>query len=150
MAAVGVVATACAAATACSAPLVVEPADFAADPRCASMMLAVPHEVGGLRMRSTSSQATTAYGDDPSLIVRCGVAPPGPSEDRCIAVETPTSSQDWLISETDEAWLAVSFGRSPALEVTIPKVRADQAVAELLSSFNGPASLADPNDLQCR
>jgi len=135
---------------ACSGPLVVEPAPYAADPQCASVMLAIPDSVGGLAMRATSSQATAGYGDEPHIVVRCGVEPPGPSEDRCVAIDTASGAQDWLIRETDEDWLAVSFGRSPALEVTIPKLRADEAVAELLGDLSGAASLADPNGLECR
>lgn len=135
---------------ACSAPLVVEPAPYAADPRCASIMLGIPEEVGGLSLRATSSQATAAYGDEAIIVVRCGVEPPGPSNERCVAVETSGAAQSWLVTETEDAWVAVAFGRTPALEVTIPKARADQAVGEILGQFGESAVLADPNGLECR
>lgn len=142
--------TAVMALAACTGPLVVEPAPYAADARCASVMLSIPDTLGGLEMRTTSSQATSAYGDEPPILVRCGVEPPGPSEERCIGIETAQGAQDWLIGETDQNWVAVSFGRSPALEVTIPKIRADEAVAELLAELSGPAARADANGLECR
>ena len=143
------IAAACA-LTACSAPLVVDPAPYAADPRCASVMLGIPDELGGLSMRATSSQATAAYGDEATIVVRCGVEPPGPSDERCVAIDTPSAAQDWLVSEDADAWVAVAFGRTPAMEVTIPKARADQAVGELLAQLGPASALADPNGLECR
>ena len=134
----------------CAAAVVVDPAPYAADPQCASVMLGIPDEVGGLSLRATSSQATAAYGEDAMIIVRCGVEPPGPSSERCVAIETASASQDWLVTETDDSWIAVAFGRSPATEVTIPKIRADQAVGELLAQLSPAVSLADSNGLMCR
>jgi len=113
-------------------------------------MLGIPDELGGLSLRDTSSQATAAYGDEAMIIVRCGVEPPGPSSERCVAIETASASQDWLVTETDDTWIAVAFGRSPATEVTIPKIRADQAVGELLAQLSPAVSLADSNGLMCR
>lgn len=138
------------AASGCTAAVVVDPAPYAADPQCAEVMLGIPDEVGGLSLRDTTSQATAAYGEDAMIIVRCGVEPPGPSSERCVAIETSSASQDWLVTETDDTWIAVAFGRSPATEVVIPKIRADQAVGELLAQFSPAASLADPNGLMCR
>jgi len=135
---------------ACASPLVVDPAPYAADPRCASIMLGVPDAVGGLTMRDTSSQATTAYGERDPIVVRCGVEPPGPSTDQCVQVEADGVTQGWLVAEEADVWRAVAFGRTPALEVTIPRVRADQAVGELLGYFNGQAARADSNGLECR
>lgn len=134
----------------CTAAVVVDPAPYAADPQCASVMLGIPDEVGGLALRDTTSQATAAYGTDHMIVVRCGVEPPGPSSERCVAIDTPSASQDWLVTETDDTWIAVAFGRSPATEVTIPKIRADQAVGELLAQLSPAASLADSNGLECR
>lgn len=149
-----VVALACGAAlvgaTACTAPVVVEPAPYAADSRCASVMLGIPHEVGGLSLEATSSQATAAYGDAPRIIVRCGVEEPGPSSERCVVIDTASASQDWLVTEDDTNWTAIAFGRSPATEVVVPKIRADQAVGEILAQFSAAASQADANGLTCR
>jgi hypothetical protein len=138
------------AAAGCSAPVVVEAAPYAADPRCAGVMLGIPDEVGGLARQETSSQATAAYGEESRIIVRCGVEVPGPSEDRCVAIDTPAASADWLIVEEDDVWRATSFGRDPAMEVVIPKIRADQAVGELLAQLSPSATLADRNGLECR
>ena len=134
----------------CSQPLVVEPAQYAADPDCARVMLAMPPVVGGLGVRGTTSQATAAYGDDFPIVVRCGVEPPGPTLDACVAVDADAGSQDWLVVEEESQWRATSFGRSPAVEVLIPTARADEAVADLLAEVSGPASLAPSNGLSCK
>lgn len=135
--------------TACTAPVVIDPAPYAADPQCASVMLGIPEVVGGLSLRPTSSQATAAYGTSAMITVRCGVEPPGPSTGRCVAIDTPSASQDWLVTENDTSWIAVAFGRSPATEVVIPKIRADKAVSEVLAQLSPAASLANPNGLTC-
>ena len=134
----------------CAAPLVVEPAPYAADPVCARVMLGIPETLGGLALRATSSQATGAYGTESPIVVRCGVEVPGPSEERCVAIDTPSASADWLVYEEDDTWRAVTFGRSPATEVLIPKIRADQAVGELLALLSPATSLAERTGLECR
>jgi hypothetical protein len=113
-------------------------------------MLAAPETVGGLPMRNTTSQATAAYGDEFTIVVRCGVEPPGPSEDPCVEVTAGDTTLGWLVTETDDEWVAVSFGRSPAVEATIPKVRADQAVGDLLAELSPSAARAPRNGLECR
>ncbi len=137
-------------ASACTAPVVIDPAPYAGDPQCASVMLGIPDVVGGLSLRPTSSQATAAYGTSAMIVVRCGVEPPGPSSERCVAIDTPSASQDWLVTENDTSWMAVSFGRSPSTEVVIPKIRADKAVGEILAQLSPAAAQADSNGLMCR
>lgn len=134
----------------CAQALVVDPAPYAGDPDCASVMLAMPDTVGGLAMRGTSSQATTAWGDDFPIVARCGVEPPGPTTDVCTQVNTPAVSIGWLIHEDGDDWLATTFGHSPALELRVPKVRADAAIADVLAEVSSAGALAPSNGLQCR
>ena len=100
----------------CSQPWVVDPAPYAADPDCARVMLAMPTVVGGLDVRATTSQATTAYGADDPIVVRCGVEPPGPTTDSCVAVDAGTGTQDWIVVEggrpvaRDELWAVTRGG----------------------------------------
>jgi len=145
------VATASAATLAgCASAVPVDPAPYASDPDCARVMLAAPTSVGGLALRTTTSQATAAYGSEFMIIVRCGVEPPGPSQDPCVEVTTGTTTLGWLVRDTDDAWVAVSFGRSPAVEVTIPHVRADRAVGDVLAELAPSAARAPSNGLECR
>jgi hypothetical protein len=133
----------------CAHPVVVDAAEYAADPDCAPVMLAVPDTVGGLDVRGTTSQATQAWGEEYEIVARCGVEPPGPTTDQCIAVETPAATVAWLLRETDDAWVAVTFGLSPALELTVPKVRADEAVGDVLAELSPAAARAPSNGLEC-
>jgi len=135
---------------ACAQPLIVDPAPYAGDPACAPVMLAMPETLGGLTPHSTSSQATTAYGAEFPIIARCGVEPPGPTTAPCVAIASDAGNQDWLVVDQGDLWRATAFGRTPALELTIPKVRADKAVGDVLAEVSGPASLAPSNGLACR
>lgn len=134
----------------CANAVPVPAAPYASDPECARVMLAAPETLGGLPMRATTSQATAAYGDEHVIVVRCGVEPPGPSDDPCVEVTTSSTTLWWLISEQADAWVAVSFGRSPAVEATIPKIRAERAVGDLLAELAPSAALAPGNGLECR
>lgn len=134
----------------CGRPVTVEAAPYAADVNCASVMLAVPEVVGGLATRGTTSQATQAWGERHEIIARCGVEPPGPTTETCLAIATPNADVDWLVREEGDTWVAVTFGRSPALEVLIPTARADEAVGEVLAELSPAAALAPSNSLECR
>ena len=109
----------------------------------------MPDRLGGLERRATTSQATDAWGDEFAIVARCGVEVPGPSEDVCIAVETGGYAADWVISETEDSRIATTYGRNPAVEVTIPKIRADEAVADVLAELTPPVALADPTGRAC-
>ncbi|WP_062288781.1 DUF3515 family protein [Demequina phytophila] len=134
----------------CASQYPVDPATYAADPDCARVMLAVPDVLGGLDYRETTSQATAAWGDEYPLVMRCGVEPPGPTTEQCLAVETSGSTVDWLVTEEDEAWRAVAFGRSPAAELVVPKVRAQDAIGDVLAEVSLAVAKAPSNGLECR
>ncbi|WP_430868777.1 DUF3515 family protein [Demequina aurantiaca] len=134
----------------CTQPLIVEPALYAADPHCADVMLAVPDVLGGLAVRGTSSQATSAWAEEFPIVARCGVEPPGPTAESCTQVDTPSVTMGWLVEEDGDDWLAVTFGHSPALELRVPKVRADAAVGDVLAEISDAAALAPSNGLECR
>ncbi len=134
----------------CANPLIVDPAPYAADPDCARVMLSIPPVVGGLDQRAASSQATTAWGTDSPIVARCGVEPSGPTTDQCVAIETGDITVYWLIVDDGDNWRATVFGRSPALEMLVPKVRADQALGDVLGEVSVAAARARENGLECR
>ncbi len=134
----------------CAHPLIVDPAPYAADPDCARVMLAMPDVVGGLAYHETSSQATASWGDDYPLVMRCGVEPPGPTTDECLSIETSGVTVDWLLTDDGDDWRAVTFGRSPAVELLVPKVRAQDAVGDVLAEVSPAAARAPSNGLECR
>ena len=114
--------------TGCGSTVTVDGAPDNADPNCASVMLAMPESVSGMDQRETSSQGTTAYGDPSAMIVRCGAEEPGPTTDPC----TNVNGVDWLISEVPDQkdqWRAVTYGRSPAVEVLFDSSRVPSSTA---------------------
>jgi hypothetical protein len=102
-------------------PVTVAPAPSASDPVCAEVLLRAPEELAGAPRRTTTSQASRAWGDPP-IVLRCGVEPPGPSPERCVAIDAgPGLAVDWLALESEDAWTFVTYGRVPAVEVVVPK-----------------------------
>ena len=129
----------------CSSAVVVDVAPYAAEPVCASVVLALPHDLDDLPHLRTTSQATTAWGDpDDPVVLRCGVEPPGPTTDQCVTAEDDASSVDWVAvpGPADENgaadWTFTTYGRSPAVEVRVPaSVTASRSTSFLLEL--GPA-----------
>ncbi|MDN4489859.1 DUF3515 family protein [Demequina sp. SYSU T00068] len=136
--------------TGCASPLVVDPAPYAADVDCARVMLAMPEDLGGLPGQPTSSQATAAWGEEYPLVMRCGVEPPGPTTDECLSIETSAATVDWLVIDEGGTWRTVTFGRSPAVELVVPKERAQDALGDVLAEVSPAAALAPANGLKCR
>ncbi|WP_052207620.1 DUF3515 family protein [Sinomonas humi] len=129
--------------SACSAAVSVDPAPDAADPACAPEMIAMPDTLGDAGLRTTTSQATAAWGDPSAVILRCGVPTPGPTTDRCVTV----NGVDWVIKDLttasaspsaspsssgaspapsgdategpNDTYLLTTFGRTPATELVI-------------------------------
>ena len=109
----------------------------------------MPGTLGGLERQSTTSQATDAWGDDYPIVARCGVDVPPPSTDPCVTIETTGYGVDWIVREEEDHWVATTYGRNPAVEALIPKIRADAAVDDLLAALTPPASLAPTTGRAC-
>lgn len=136
---------------ACSPVVDVPSASGAADPACASVMLALPETVADLPARETSSQSTAAWGEPSQVIVRCGVPAPGPTTDPCVGVE----GVDWVMKEGEGAWTLTTYGRSPAVEVLFDpdQVASSTVLVDLAAAVRrvpqdgkclGPADLPGP------
>ncbi|QAY71947.1 DUF3515 family protein [Xylanimonas protaetiae] len=109
-------------AGACTPTIAVDAAPDAANPACAPVMLALPPTLAGdLEKARTTSQATAAWGTGGAAVtLRCGVELPGPSAD-CQQVESAKGTVDWIVQAGDDGtWRFTTYGRDPAVEVTIP------------------------------
>ncbi|MGW9405392.1 DUF3515 domain-containing protein [Arthrobacter sp. NPDC055585] len=102
-----------AALSGCTPAADVESAPDAANPDCATVMVALPENLAGADQRETTSQATSAWGSPAQVIVRCGVPVPGPTTDACATV----NGVDWVLREEGSMWTATTYGRDPAVEV---------------------------------
>lgn len=138
----------------CAGAVNTAPAPYAADPLCAEVLRTSPATLGGQEERSTTSQASGAWGD-PAISLRCGVEPPGPTTDRCLAVSGPTDEVvDWVMTEEGTGqgeegnWTFTTFGRAPAVEVVIPVQFAGDAPTEILVEMEAAIQLI-PQTRQC-
>lgn len=103
--------------TGCSATVALDPAADAASPLCAEVSVRLPDAIGELASRSTNAQATGAWGEPASVILRCGVPSPAPTADLpCVTVE----GVDWLRDDSDAPnYVFTTYGREPAVEVIV-------------------------------
>jgi len=107
---------------ACGTTIGATPAEDAANPACAPVMLALPDSLAGdLDKATTNAQATAAWGEPGAAVtLRCGVTPPGPSPD-CQRVESAGGAVDWIVEAgEDGTWRFTTYGREPAVEVVVP------------------------------
>lgn len=114
----GVVTAGALALGACSSGVSVGVPELAGNPACVAASRHWPTDVSTLRPVATSpeSAAVRAWGN-PAVVARCGVATPGPSTDGCLTV----NGVDWLATPLSDGTKFVTYGRTPALEVLVPK-----------------------------
>lgn len=128
----------------CASAVPVTAAQYADDPLCAEVVLALPAELAGLPKLTAGGQATAAWGDprDP-VVLRCGVEPPPPTTDPCVTADDGDSAVDWVAVAGPEVdgsapWTFTTYGRSPAVEVLVPAaVTAEHSTSFLIDL--GPA-----------
>lgn len=111
----------------CAAPVPVEVAPYAHDPVCADVVLSLPRDLEDMPRLPTTSQATVAWGDRSApVVLRCGVEPPPPTTEACVAADDGSISIDWVTRTGPEQpnggaeWTFTTYGRSPAVEVHVP------------------------------
>lgn len=94
------------------------------------------------RVRPTTAKSDTvrAWGD-PAIIARCGVNTPGPTTDECFTVD----GVDWVGSTLSDGYRFVTYGRSPAIEVLIPKKYQGWGVA----AFSAAAKVIPQSPRHC-
>lgn len=103
--------------TGCTPTVPMEAAPDAVNPACASVIVRLPAEVGGLELRETNAQATGAWGDPAAVLLTCGVpVPPPTSEFPCFTF----GGVDWLIDDSNAPIaVATTYGRDPAIQVVL-------------------------------
>jgi hypothetical protein len=102
--------------TGCAQAVPFDAAPDAADTACADVVVRLPDTVAEQAERETNAQGTGAWGTPAAVLLRCGVTPPGPTEDRCVSVD----GVDWVIDESDAPrFRFTTYGRTPAVEVIV-------------------------------
>jgi hypothetical protein len=102
--------------TGCAATVNLEAAPLANDPACAEITVRLPEAIGDQTKRVTNAQATGAWGEPSSVILRCGLEPVAISNLTCVTA----GEVDWLVDDSQApSYRFITFGRSPATEVIV-------------------------------
>lgn len=107
-----------------------EPAADANNPACADVTVRLPDSVAGEGRRSTTAQATGAWGGDAAVQLVCGVEPSGPTTDTCVNV----NGVDWIIDDSAAPiYRFEAYGRDPGLAVFVDsnQVSGTEAIVDL-------------------
>lgn len=123
----------------CSPTVALHPAPpHANDPHCADVMVRLPDTLDGgaagqLSRRTTDAQSTAAWGDPTSVILSCGVGVPSASALPCIQIDDAVY---WLRDQDAAAkvWRFTTFGRDPALQLTVSTSLSPGVVLDQLNS----------------
>lgn len=93
------------------------PAADANSVECAQVTVHLPDSIGETETRrETDAQATGAWGEPTSVLLRCGATEPGPTDLPCYAIQ----GVDWIVDSPEddpESAILTTYGRSPAVEV---------------------------------
>ena len=114
------------------------------DPACARLADRLPTTLHGQPRRPTrtESAAVAAWGD-PAIVWRCGVAPPGPTEDECTRVD----GVDWVRVPLDDGSSFTTYGREPAVQLLVPKAYAPEPL--LLPALSAVVSTVPQGPRRC-
>jgi hypothetical protein len=109
---------------------------------CADVVKRAPQKVLDHARTAAQVVGVAAWGEPP-IVLQCGIdVPGGPTSDPCITVD----GVDWIIDnpdDDDQAAAFVSYGRDPAVRVTVPGDRsaATDALVDLAPAVSPlPAS----------
>lgn len=127
----------------CAPTVSLEAAPGATDPLCADVVVKLPAQLGTAPLRETDAQGTAAWGDPQStVILRCGVATPGPTTDACISYD----DVDWVEDDSRSPDIRyTTYGRTPAVEVVIDSTQASYTA---LTDLSGVVAVI-PQDARC-
>lgn len=134
-------------ASSCAGPVEVAPAPEGTSAACATVASVWPETVAEAPRTTVEPQqpSTMAWrrGNDPAIIARCGVQPPGPTTLECIAVD----DADWVAEKLDDGMRFTTYGRVPAIEVLVPNRYSPEPL--VLSALAEPVRRAKASGHRC-
>lgn len=120
--------------SACTANVSLEAAQDSNNPACAEVSVRLPEMVADQAKRVTDAQATGAWGNPTSVILRCGLPAVEVSTLPCVTA----SGVDWLVDDSKKpSYRFITFGRKPATEVIVDsrKVAGVTALSDLSTAI---------------
>lgn len=120
----------------------------AADPACARIMQGAPVTMLGEARHETSSQSTAAWGSgQDTVVLRCGVSPPPPTTQQCTRLSDKDGVDvDWIVTESDGIVTFTTFGRVPAVDITVPRSLAPDQPSAVPLEMNRVVSSIEATD----
>lgn len=116
----------------CAATVTLDAAEDSNNPLCAEVMVRLPDQIAEFPQRYTNAQATSAWGEPVSLIIRCGLKEVTVSELPCVTA----GEVDWLVDDSQApSYRFISYARNPAIEVVVDSTKISGVTSlEALSS----------------
>jgi hypothetical protein len=118
----------------CSANVSLDAAPDSNNPSCAEVTVRLPDQVADQNKRVTDAQATGAWGDPTTVILRCGLPEVEVSTLPCVTA----GGVDWLVDDSKKpSYRFITFGRKPATEVIVDsrKVAGVTALSDLSTAI---------------
>jgi hypothetical protein len=129
----------------CSPIVALNPAPHANDPACADVIVRLPATVENLPKRETNAQATGAWGDPSTVLLRCGVKVPTVSDLPCVQIDNDVY---WLRDDSNApTYVFTSYGRTPAVAVVIDQRKL--APGLVLADLDAVIAFTKPNGRVC-
>jgi hypothetical protein len=114
----------------CSGGSGLRPAPSASDPACTAALKALPATVLGEQRGGSPAAGAAAWGK-PAIVMVCGLPELAPTTDPCLTVD----GVDWVIQNDSGPFTFATFGRAPAIRVTVPtsygRTQASAALVDL-------------------
>ncbi len=135
--------------SACAPIVPMKPAPDAANPKCAEVTVRLPDAIDNNVKRETDAQATGAWGNPSTILLRCGVAVPGPSPLLCVTLK----GIDWLRDDSGAPnYVFTTYGRDPAVEMIVNGDKASGtnaliAVSNAVGSIPATRACTNPDDV---
>lgn len=123
---------------ACSRTPDLAPGPQARSAECSTALAAAPATVLDRPRTPLEVPGALSWGTPP-VVLRCGLAEIGPTTATCLEID----GVDWVVDPDADPVTAVSYGRSPAVEVLVPAGLGREALPVALVDL-GPVATALP------
>ncbi len=87
----------------------------AAGSACAGVVAHLPGTVLDQPRHAAGTPGSASWGE-PAIVLRCGLAPLGPTTQPCLSVD----DVDWVVEQAADGVVFTTFGRDPGVQVRVP------------------------------
>ncbi len=124
--------------TACGGSAELRPGPGATESACVAALALAPERVLDQPRTTIETPGALAWGS-PAIVLRCGLDEIGPTTATCLNVD----DVDWVIEADSDPMTAISYGRSPAVEIRMPASYGRESLPAAMVDL-GPVAAAMP------